>query len=163
MVAVVEAHQGGIDRRTALKTLGGLALIAAGVSQPPNAQACIGDKAENAFYELIIKPVISNPEILNASPDGGAYARLDVSKGILRDVINNPLNYVPKTDRPKEGRLYETLEEALKARPNKPYTYIIRFDKRGVVTNIYDGYGSQLKLSKATLRGIGNCRPMYNF
>ena len=118
----------------------------------------------NLFFYYLFNVQSSNPEILNASLDGGAYARLDVSKGILRDVINNPQNYVPKTaDQPKEERLYETLEEALKARPNKPNTYIIGLDKRGVVTNIYDGYGSQLKLSKATPRGIGNCRPMYNF
>lgn len=165
MIDIVKKLEKRPSRRAILKAAGTLFGIATvyHILKSSNAHACIGAQAENAFYEVVVKPVVSNPELLRTDPDGRIYARMSIPRNTLRDVVNNPDKYVPESDTPKQERLYGTLDEALRARSNIPNTHIVEFDSRGVLARIYDYAGSQLPLSKMTPRGMGNCRPIYSF
>lgn len=153
--------QNRISRRDLLKLLGAIGAGAAAALYPSEAGACIGSKAENAFYKLIIEPLIANPELLASDDDGKVYVRFNAPRNTLREVINSPENFKSSSDAPKQERIYGTLDEAFRAGANQPNTHILELDGKGILTGIYDNMRNQLKLAMARPRG--GCGIIYSF
>jgi len=173
MTYTVQENKGAYDRqslsrRNFLKVTGGLAALVLGAT-PIRSEACIGSNAANAFYEKIIKPEINNPKLLENSPDGSVYVRMNIPINTLIDVFNNPDKYKSYSDTKGNEVLYRTLDEAVKAKPNHNDTHIIEIEKGGFVKKVHKVFNDQgidkavdLNVRILTLRSLSGCGTSYS-